>query len=414
MFPGGQPFDSLPKNGRAMNKVIFGDCREVMRGLIADGVKVQACVTSPPYWGLRDYGVEGQLGLETTPEEYIQNMVEVFSLVREILTDDGTLWLNMGDSYSTGKTGRDDTGIPGNGSKLGHKKDGNPNGTAIGGACKPRKCPPGIKPKDLVGIPWMLALALRDAGAADLKEVQTLERVWLEIISAYPETSVPDRVLAVLERLDEEYRQAKGDSWYLRQDIIWAKPNPMPESCTDRCTKAHEYLFLLTKQPRYYYDNDAVREPVTESTTQRMSQDVENQQGSDRVPGKTNGPMKAVKRSGNKERKPPSERGVPADGHGNMAGVVPWEGDTRNKRSVWTVATKGYKDAHFATFPPKLIEPCILAGSKPGQIVFDPFMGSGTTAMVAEQLGRRWLGIELNPEYEPLQRARTAQQGLGI
>jgi DNA modification methylase len=269
-----------------MNKIEFGDCRETMRRWAADGVRAQTCVTSPPYFGLRDYGVDGQIGLEQTPEQYIAAMVEVFRCVRDVLADDGTLWVNLGDSYGSGK--------------------------------------------QMLGMPWRTALALQ------------------------------------------------ADGWVLRQDIIWHKPNPMPESVRDRCTKAHEYVFLLSKSERYFFDADAVAEPVAASTVERLSQPTLAQQaGSARVPGKTNGNMKAVGGTEN-----------------------------RNRRSVWTVATRPYKGAHFATFPPALIEPCILAGSHPGDIVLDPFMGSGTTAAVALQHGRQYLGCELNTEYGPLQQQR--------
>ena len=297
-----------------MNKIIFGDCRETMRRLAADGVRVQTCVTSPPYFGLRDYGHEGQLGLEQTPEEYIAAMIEVFRCVRDVLADDGTLWLNLGDSYGAGK--------------------------------------------QLLGIPWRVALALQ------------------------------------------------ADGWVLRQDIIWHKPNPMPESVRDRCTKAHEYIFLLSKSERYYYDQDAISEPIAQASIARLSQpNIANQMGSDRVPGKTNGTMKAVVRSsGNKERK--QRPGSPDSHHGKQAGSVPWEGSTRNKRSVWTVSTKPYKGAHFATFPIDLIEPCILAGSRGNDIVLDPFMGSGTTAAAAVLHGRQYIGCELNPNYWSLQQER--------
>lgn len=308
-----------------MNCIEFGDCREIMRRWAADGVKVQTCVTSPPYFGLRDYGHDGQIGLEHTPEQYIFAMVEVFRCVRNVLADDGSLWLNIGDSYAGGlKTNKK---RPGSGRADGivdNRGQRNRNGVGLVEGCKS---------KDLIGIPWMLAFALR------------------------------------------------SDGWYLRQDIIWHKPNPMPESVRDRCTKAHEYLFLLTKRERYYCNMDAIKEPVASSTVSRLSQDIKSQHGSDRVPGKTNGPMKAV---------------------GNC--------ETRNKRSVWSVATKPYKDAHFATFPPALIEPCILAGSRPGDIVLDPFMGSGTTAAVALQHGRQYLGCELNAEYKPLQERRIEAQ----
>ena len=252
---------------------------------------VQTCITSPPYWGLRDYGAEGQLGLEKTPEEYVDRMVQVFRHVRRVLRDDGTLWLNLGDSYGV---------VP---SSF------------------------GLKPKDLCGIPWRVALALQ------------------------------------------------ADGWYLRQDIIWHKPNPMPESVRDRCTKAHEYMFLLTKKPKYYCDMEAVKE---EAATNWTISQKDRQQRVDATGGAISG----------------------------GTGDVVSKGTTRNKRSVWTVTTKPYKEAHFATFPPKLIEPCVLAGCPEGGIVLDPFMGSGTTGMVARQYGRDYLGIELNPEYIALIKKR--------
>lgn len=332
-----------------MNRCLFGDCRESLRTLEAGSV--QTCVTSPPYWGLRDYGVDGQLGLERTPEEYVANMVEVFREVWRVLRDDGTLWINLGDSYGTGTTAKRKAGSRGIGAAQQIAQDAVP------------RC--GGMAKQLMGIPWRVAFALQ------------------------------------------------ADGWYLRQEIIWNKPNPMPESVTDRCTKAHEHVFLLAKSERYYFDSDAISEPLAESSVARLSQPtLSDQVGSARVPGKTNGNMKAVARSGNKARKPASARGCPENSGSNVCGSVPWEGSHRNKRSVWTVATQPYTGAHFATFPPALIEPCILAGSRPGDLVLDPFLGSGTTAQVAQALGRLWVGCELNPAYEPLQRERTAQQGL--
>lgn len=317
---------------------MFGDCREILQRLAADGARAQTCVTSPPYFGLRDYGVEPSdwpsmsyrtlggvvdvpamtccLGLEQTPEAFIGHLVLVFRAVRDVLADDGTLWLNIGDSYA-GQRGSQPGRVSGSGATV--------KGQGIGAGV-----PNGIKPKDLIGIPWMLAFALR------------------------------------------------ADGWYLRQDIIWNKPNPMPESVRDRCTKAHEYVFLLSKSERYMFDAQAIAEPVAASTVERLAQPTLAQQvGSNRVPGKTNGNMKAV---GNTE--------------------------TRNRRSVWTVATRPYKGAHFATFPPALIDPCILAGSRPGDIVLDPFFGSGTTGEVAITHGRRYLGIDMNPGYKPLQDQR--------
>jgi len=300
-----------------MNKIEFGDCRETMRRWAAQGIKAQTCVTSPPYYGLRDYGHEGQIGLEETPDEYIKAMVEVFRCVWDVLEDDGTLWLNIGDSYN---------GSGGQGTK--------PNimskEAAEGRGGKAIKVD-GIKPKDLIGIPWMLAFALR------------------------------------------------ADGWYLRQDIIWHKPNPMPESVQDRCTKAHDYIFLMSKSQKYHYDHEAIKDPVKQDWGTR-----------DRTDGKY---------------------------HNEGSGLQPHSGleksyEMANKRSVWTVNTKPYAGAHFAVFPSDLIEPCILAGAAPGQVVLDPFMGSGTTAQVAQDLGRQYLGCELNPEYETLQNKRLAQQSL--
>lgn len=298
-----------------MNKIIFGDCRDSMRALFAQGVKVQTCVTSPPYWGLRDYGVNGQLGLEATPAEYVSNMVEVFSLVWELLADDWTLWLNLGDSYAANR-----------GYQVPSTKGGPKHGDSQAAGGKGATVPSGLKPKDLVGIPWMVAFALR------------------------------------------------ADGWYLRQDIIWHKPSPMPESVRDRCTKAHEYMFLLSKRGRYYFNADAIQEESA---------------------GRTDfGSMNRIGRT---------------NAGGEWKSPEPDERLTRNKRSVWTVASEPYSEGHFAVFPTALIEPCIMAGSRIGDIVFDPFIGSGTTAQVAEALGRRWLGCELNEAYGKLQKDRTAQ-----
>lgn len=318
-----------------MNQILFGDCRDTMRRWAADGVKVQTCVTSPPYFGLRDYGHEGQIGLEQTPEEYIAAMVEVFRCVRDVLADDGTLWVNIGDTY--------ESKIEKNGSQY---LDASDNGLdrlgsfGLGIAAKP---------KDLIGIPWMLAFALR------------------------------------------------ADGWYLRQDIIWHKPNPMPESVRDRCTKAHEYIFLLSKSERYFFDSEAMQEDA-----------VCGSRGSEFHTGKT-----AEHQLGRASKKP-RESKVRGEFNGKTNDLPGREAfravrETRNRRSVWTVATRPYKGAHFATFPPALIEPCILAGSRPGDIVLDPFMGSGTTAATALQHGRQYLGCELNPEYGPLQVERIGE-----
>jgi DNA modification methylase len=338
-----------------MNKVIFGDCRDTMRDLKAQGVRVQCCVTSPPYFGLRDYGHPEQIGLEKTPAEYVAALVEVFDGVRELLADDGVLWLNLGDSYANdAKWG---------GSSGGKHVQALHGNTGIGRGKKNT----GLKPKDLVGAPWRVAFALQEAG------------------------------------------------WYLRQDVIWHKPNPMPESVTDRCTKAHEYLFLLSKSERYFFDAEAIKEQAAPASLALWAQDVEAQNGSNRVPGKTNGNMKAV---GGRLRKSNSTNDSAVPGATEHSGLhregTEREPENRNRRSVWTVPTQPYSGAHFAVFPAALIEPCILAGSRPGDLVLDPFMGSGTTAQVAQQLGRQWIGCELNTEYAPLQQARTAQAALAI
>lgn len=359
-------------------KIITGDCREALRSLPDESV--HCVISSPPYWGLRDYGVSGQLGMERSLGEYLDVMVGVFREVRRVLRKDGTLWLNLGDSYAASVNGRSaaDTKALGNDDRTFRDKPFSTIGPVYiqdGGQVPDGKNPKArvgqsgnkgsaasdfggrigagglIKPKDLCGIPWRVAFALQE------------------------------------------------DGWWLRQDIIWAKPNPMPESVTDRCTKSHEYLFLLTKAERYYFDQEAISEPVTPSTIGRLSQPtLEQQEGSWRVPGKTNGPMKAAvpKRSGNKMRKDATERGCPSTG---VAGSVPWEGLTRNKRSVWEVTTQPFSEAHFATFPPALVEPCVLAGCPVDGTVLDPFGGAGTVGLVADRLQRNAILIELNPAY---------------
>lgn len=338
----------------AVNSCFVGDVREGLRAFAAAGIRAQTCVTSPPYWGLRDYGVPGQIGLEPTIGEYVATMVEVFRGVRDVLADDGTLWLNLGDSYHGGGRGGNPDDSP-------FRKQA----TNAGSLVARTPLGPGCKPKDLCGIPWRVAFALQ------------------------------------------------ADGWYLRSDIIWHKPNPMPESVTDRPTKAHEYFFLLTKRERYYYDADAICEPVSEGTHARLSQNVADQIGSERANGgaKTNGNMKAVARGVN----PKALTGSPgAKQNASFSGAVCLPVTKRNKRSVWTVVTESYSEAHFATFPRELIEPCIMAGSRPGDVVIDPFLGSGTTAQVAQDLGRRWIGCELNPDYVRMQAKRTAQTGLAL
>lgn len=338
-------------------RVLIGDCIESMR--IMQDQSVHCCVTSPPYYGLRDYGVDGQIGLEQTPEQFIQKLVEVFREVKRVLRDDGVLWVNIGDSYA------------GSGKGAWANKDGGQKEVYIPDPQSPQsklpEVPDGCKPKDLIGIPWMLAFALR------------------------------------------------ADGWYLRQDIIWNKPNAMPESVRDRCTKAHEYVFLLSKSPRYFYDHEAIKEPANltgkgNANTFRGGAYVHdgtfnNSEGGNRtVSGNTRAKRDSFKREGSKR-----EQAIPRQAYGTHRSErdeSTWDISMKNKRSVWTVATKGYKSAHFATFPPELIEPCILAGCPEGGVVFDPFGGSGTTAGVAMKHGRNAVLCELNAEYAELIPAR--------
>jgi len=302
-----------------VDTILFGDCRDTLKEF--DG-KARTCVTSPPYYGLRDYGGEDkQIGQEESPEEYIQNLVEVFRSVRDVLTDDGTLWVNIGDSYYNYR--------PGKGQALPKQSVSKTKQDLPDKCAKRGNKLQGLKEKDLIGIPWMLAFALR------------------------------------------------ADGWYLRQDIIWHKPNPMPESVKDRCTKSHEYIFLLSKNRKYYYNNEAIKEPVKQDWGTR-----------DRSKGKY---------------------------HNSGTGLVPHSGlsksyDRKNKRDVWSVTNKPYKGAHFAVYPPDLIEPCIKAGSEEGDIVLDPFMGSGTTAIVSKSLNRHYIGCELHEDYGKLIQKRLSEK----
>ena len=295
--------------------ILFGDCKETLKQFPRGSA--QMCVTSPPYYGLRDYGGETeQIGQEDTPEQFVDNLVSVFREVRDVLKDDGTLWVNIGDSYYNYRPGTG--GLP--------KQTVSKTSQDLPTQCNRRANKlDGLKEKDLIGIPWMLAFALR------------------------------------------------ADGWYLRQDIIWHKPNPMPESVKDRCTKSHEYIFLLSKQRKYYYDNEAIKEPVKQDWGKR-----------DRTTGKYHNP------------------GTGLQPHSGLSKSY----DRKNKRSVWSITNKPYKGAHFAVFPPELIEPCILAGSQEGDIILDPFMGSGTTGMVAKKNFRSYIGCELHEDYASLQTDR--------
>ena len=304
--------------------ILHGDCIDRMRKFPKNSI--DCCVTSPPYWGLRDYGFEGQLGQEPTPEEYVQSIVKVFQQVKRVLRPEGTLWLNLGDSYSgSGKGSYSDGAVRKSG-----PKQKTSEGTQIGKFSRSKS---GLKDKDLVGIPWRVAFALQ------------------------------------------------ADGWYLRQDIIWHKPNVMPESVRDRCTKSHEYIFLFSKSPKYYFDYEAIKEPTTHAHEAKYDNGLNGHQG-----------------------------GVSHEGQGTTTRKFAKDPTKRNKRSVWTVNTKPFKGAHFATFPPDLIEPCILAGSRTGRWVLDPFFGAGTIGLVAAKHGRKFIGIEMNEEYVNLAKARLGTE----
>lgn len=319
-------------------EIINGDALEALRGMPDNYCDM--CVTSPPYYGLRDYGAEGQIGLEASPEEYVARLVTIFREVRRILKDDGTLWVVIGDSYATRSGSQPPTNTR---NQCGH--------TA-------KTVPHGYKAKDLIGIPWMLAFALR------------------------------------------------ADGWYLRQDIIWQKTNCMPESVRDRCTKSHEYIFLLSKSPKYYFDAEAISEPIAGSSTKRYLQNIEAQKGSVKSPGKTNGSMKAALPRFGGGKYGPDESKESRTKSGNV--YIPTL--RRNKRDVWAISTARFKGAHFAVFPENLVKPCILAGSRKGGIVIDPFCGSGTTGKVAIREGRDFVGIEIRPEYCEMSKNRIRME----
>ena len=315
------------------NTIINGNSLEVLKSLPDNSI--DCCVTSPPYYALRDYGCDGQIGLEETPEKYIERLCDVFSEVRRVLTPEGTLWLNIGDSYNGNKVGNTEV--------VKNKKVSESNDFH-------KKLWGGAKPKDLIGIPWMLAFALRSQG------------------------------------------------WYLRQDIIWHKPNPMPESVTDRCTKSHEYIFLMSKSQKYYFDYEAIQEPCADQSRTNYA-----------CGNRTNGINKDRNDNDFGERSKnwkPRTKNCQYDGQkpnsfhlSRENGEPDKEYYVRNKRDVWSVNVKPCSEAHFATYPFELIKPCILAGCPENGIVLDPFMGSGTTAIVARSLNRNYLGVELNPEY---------------
>ena len=383
-----------------LNKCHFGDVRDVLRQMIADGVKVQTIVTSPPYWGLRSYLPAGhqdkasEIGSEPTLGEFLSTMVGVFDLCHQVLADDGTMWVNMGDSYagswgaqSRGGPPSDKSTLKGNGHIGGGPKISQLSAVQALAAPKGERTgsldrTPGLKSKDLMGQPWRLAFALQDAG------------------------------------------------WWLRQDIIWHKPNPMPESIKDRCTKAHEYVFLMSKSERYYFDQGAIRTPLS-AETKPLSFETMDFKARDKYkmpdgwntgPG-GHGSFHPEGRGKGKKAGPNAMRGQGQNrpeggGRSNREGrdmaTVAINANSANKRSVWTVATEAYPGSHYATFPRALIEPCILAGAPAGGTVLDIFMGSGTTAQVAEQLGRKWIGIDIDIRNKALQDERLRQPSLDL
>lgn len=519
-----------------------GDCRDLMRTMIADGVRVQTIVTSPPYWGLRSYLPDGhpdkhrEIGQEPTLREFIGTLVEVFDLARQLLADDGTCWVNMGDSYAGGRRG----GNIGNDSSTLQGSQDTQEACRVAAtrmiASRRRDDAPvprsdvrveGLKPKDLVGQPWRLAFALQQPRyTGQIKN--ELDRVWLAAMldaegclfihkrkagqhagDGYIRKSdtysagveIANTSLAVVERIHQlvgfgsvssqspeqngrrrqtiyrwtarsqearrfvqevypylvaKQQQARiligcpssgasadaahqalmglhrgsetdvdfaapasmhSPGWFLRQDIVWAKPNPMPESVRDRCTKAHEYVFLLSKSERYFFDADAIKEdasgqlPGNRNPLKGVGQDEHRtRSGLHAFAEKARSARDSFRRDDSKRAEPIPGQSVGT--HRPDRDESAWDVTKRNRRSVWTVATTAYPGAHFATFPEALVEPCVLAGSRPGDVVFDPFFGSGTVGQVAQRLGRRFLGCELNPDYEPLQRDRLRQPGL--
>lgn len=327
-----------------MNKIINSDALDALRKLPDSCCRT--CITSPPYYGLRDYGADGQIGLENTPDRYIENLVKIFREVHRVLKDDGTLWVNIGDSYAASGKGRNRDGVfneKAENIQSARQKKSQIRRTIEGN---------GLKRKDLIGIPWLLAFALR------------------------------------------------SDGWYLRSDIIWQKPNAMPESVKDRPTRAHEYIFLLSKSPRYFYDVEAVKEPAVGFYNAAPAGSA----GTGKPNARRRGNSQTFRGGGayTHDRAQNNSATVERESHG----LTPNESGKRNRRSVWTIATRPYKGAHFATFPEELVRPCILAGSRPGDTVLDPFAGSGTTGAVAEQEGRDFIGIEINPDYCEIIRQR--------
>lgn len=339
-----------------INKIYNGDAESILKSL--PDCSIDCCVTSPPYFNLRDYGMEGQIGLEDTPEAYIDSLVSVFREVRRVLKEDGTLWVNIGDSYAS--SGKGAAKYP---ESIGGSKQSTNRGS-VGCSAIVKKLN-SYKPKDMIGIPWMLAFALR------------------------------------------------ADGWHLRQDIIWHKPNPMPESVTDRCTKSHEYIFLLSKSQRYYFDHESIQEEATGydgrkdtlmKGSKKYSEAVVVPNQNIQTMAMTGHERWKFKNLAEKGQQPNTMHKLRAEGYSDYIYPV------RNKRDVWTVNLKPFIGAHFATFPEELIKPCILAGCREGGVVLDPFMGSGTTAVVAKKLNRNYVGVELNPAYVDLANQRLIEE----
>lgn len=333
-------------------QIITGDALENLRQL--PDCCCSTCVTSPPYYGLRDYGADGQIGLEETPEQYIERLVAIFREVRRVLKDDGTLWVNIGDSYAASGKGRNSDGLFNE--KAENIQSSGQRKSRIRRTCEGN----GLKRKDLIGIPWLPAFALR------------------------------------------------ADGWHLRADIIWQKPNAMPESVKDRPTRAHEYIFLMSKSARYYYNAEAVKEPAVGFYNAAPA----GSKGTGKPNARRRGNSRTFRGGGAYTHDQAAENSASVERESH--GLTPNETGKRNRRTVWTIATRPYKGAHFATFPEELVRPCILAGSRPDDIVLDPFCGSGTTGAVATQEGRDFIGIEINPEYCKMSERRiheAAQKG---
>ncbi|MBX2925942.1 MAG: site-specific DNA-methyltransferase [Chitinophagaceae bacterium] len=391
----------------AYNTIYNIDCIRGMKML--PDASVQCCITSPPYWGLRDYAAKEQFGLEPTPEEYVSRMVDVFAEVRRLLKEDGTLWLNLGDAYwGSGKAGKNPS------YQKNHKEFGKPSAHTSRFGRPTTGSHPALKPKDLIGLPWRVAFALQGFAIVPMYSFTQ----WADILKEAREKGDWELVLfteGILRKYDL-LEGLKKSGWYLRQDIIWHKPNPLPESVTDRCTKAHEYIFLLSKTTKYYFDQSAIKTELKLSSAERLERGISEQNKYvNGVPGQSPQNLGKPRENTNKKRIIKAIEGSGIVGHkgnynrkGELIG-----GGFANKRSVWTVATRPFRGAHFATYPEDLIVDCIKAGSKENDLILDPFMGAGTTALVASLLNRKFVGFELNPDYIKIANKRL-QDRLGL